>query len=109
MANSYIQVRINETDKKKAGDILDDLGTNFSTVINMLMKQIIITKSIPFEIKLDHPYSNEEMISEVQSTMKMEQMELNNDEVELLKQYQIADDGAREAIRNAIIKEYKEK
>jgi addiction module RelB/DinJ family antitoxin len=109
MANSYIQVRINDADKKKAGEILDDLGTNFSTVINMLLKQIIITKSIPFEIKLDHSDVKEKMISEVQATMKMENMELNDDEIELLKQYQAADNKERETIRNAIINEYKEK
>jgi addiction module RelB/DinJ family antitoxin len=108
MANSYIQVRIDETDKKKAGAILNDLGTNFSAVINMLLKQIIITKSIPFEIKLDHSYTKEEMISEVQATMKIEDMTLNDDEVELLKQYQVAGDKNRETIRNAIINEYKE-
>jgi addiction module RelB/DinJ family antitoxin len=101
MANSYIQVRTNETDKEQAGAILEELGTNLSTVINMLLKQIIITKSIPFEIKLNHPYTNPEIISEVQATMKMENMELNVDEVQMLKKYQTTDSAGREAIRNA--------
>jgi addiction module RelB/DinJ family antitoxin len=108
MANSYIQVRTNEADKEQAGAILEELGTNLSTVINMLLKQIILTKSIPFEIKLKPPYTKEEAISEVQASMKMENMELDTDEVEMLKQYQAADSAGREAIRNAILNEYRE-
>ena len=52
MENSYLQVRVNNEDKQKAAAILEQLGTNTSSVINMLLKQIIITKSIPFDIKL---------------------------------------------------------
>ncbi len=49
---TYLQVRTNEADKEAAGRILEQLGTNFSSVINMLLKQIVLTKSIPFDIKL---------------------------------------------------------
>ena len=52
MANSFLQVRVNETDKERASQILENLGTNLSTVVNMLIKQIILTESIPFEIKM---------------------------------------------------------
>lgn len=52
MANSFLQVRVDESDKEKASRILEHLGTNLSTVVNMLIKQIIITESIPFEIKM---------------------------------------------------------
>lgn len=31
--------------------ILEQLGTNLSSVVNMLLKQIIMTKSIPFGSK----------------------------------------------------------
>ena len=50
MAKTYIQVRAEEADKEKASEILDELGTNLSAVVNMLLKQIIMTKSIPFEV-----------------------------------------------------------
>ncbi len=53
MANSFLQVRVNEEDKEKAARILDSLGTNLSTVVNMLVKQIIITESIPFDVRLN--------------------------------------------------------
>lgn len=52
MAKTYIQVRADEADKEKASEILDELGTNLSAVVNMLLKQIIMTKSIPFEVKM---------------------------------------------------------
>lgn len=52
MANTFLQVRVNEEDKEKAAKILDGLGTNLSTVVNMMIKQIIITESIPFDVKL---------------------------------------------------------
>lgn len=62
MADTYLQVRTNESDKQAAAAILEELGTNMSTVVNMLLKQIIITRSIPFDVKLNasakriHPY-----------------------------------------------------
>lgn len=52
MSNSFIQVRTNEVDKEAAAAILDELGTNISAVVNMLLKQIIKTKGIPFEVRL---------------------------------------------------------
>ena len=53
MTNTFLQVRVDEKDKEKAAEILEHLGTNLSAVVNMLIKQIIITRSIPFEIKLN--------------------------------------------------------
>lgn len=52
MSNSFIQVRTNEVDKEAAAAILDELGTNISAVVNMLLKQIIKTNGIPFEVRL---------------------------------------------------------
>ena len=52
MADTFIQVRTNEADKAAVAEILAELGTNTSAVVNMLLKQIIITKSIPFQIQL---------------------------------------------------------
>lgn len=52
MSNTFIQVRTNEVDKEAAAAILDELGTNISAVVNMLLKQIIKTNGIPFEVRL---------------------------------------------------------
>lgn len=108
MANTYLQVRTNEADKEQAGAILEELGTNLSTVINMLLKQIIMTKSIPFEIKLSQPYTRAEMMSEVKATMAMENMPLTQEDTERLKRYQKADDKGKKAIRDKILEEYTE-
>ena len=52
MANtSLLQVRVDAVDREKATEILESLGTNLSAAVNMLIKQIIITEGIPFEIK----------------------------------------------------------
>ena len=52
MANtSVLQVRVNTKDKEKASEILESLGTNVSAVVNMLIRQIIITEGIPFDVK----------------------------------------------------------
>ena len=53
-----INVNVDEKVKEQAKKTLDDLGTNFTNVINMLLRQIILTESIPFEIKI--PKLNDE-------------------------------------------------
>ena len=52
MEKTFLQVRTDTKDKEQASAILEELGTNLSSVVNMLLKQIILTKSIPFEIKI---------------------------------------------------------
>ena len=44
--SSMLQVRTNPIDKEKASAILESLGTNLSTVVNMLIKQIIIRRYV---------------------------------------------------------------
>ena len=53
MADTYLQVRTSEADKAAAAEILAQLGTTTSAVVNMLLKQIILTRSIPFNISLN--------------------------------------------------------
>ena len=83
MANSYIQVRVEDSDKERAGAILEGLGTNLSMVINMLLKQIIITEGIPFEIKMNKKYTL--------------------DDLEMLEQYTKASPQEKELIRKTIM------
>lgn len=47
-----INVNVDKKIKEQAKETLDCLGTNFTNVINMLLRQIILTESIPFEIKV---------------------------------------------------------
>lgn len=106
MEKTYIQVRTDKKDKEMASEILDKLGTNLSTVFNMLLKQIVMTKSIPFEVKLNNTiYAEEEIISEVKATLAMENMKLSDDDIALLKSYRNnkSDD---EELRKKLIAEY---
>lgn len=63
-----INVNVDEKIKEQAKETLDTLGTNFTNVINMLLRQIILTGSIPFDIKL--PKLNSETLKVIQDTEK---------------------------------------
>ena len=110
MANtSLLQVRTNAADREKAAEILEALGTNLSAVVNMLLKQIIITESIPFEIKLAHPaYTIEQSIAETKATMAMENMALTEAETQMLTDYangRISGDELRKHIFDSVTNE----
>ena len=90
MANTgLIQIRAAEEDKKQSSEILVKLGTNLSAVVNMMLKQIILTESIPFEVAL-HPAKQKVTISAidaVNATMALEGFNLNADDIDLLEYY----------------------
>lgn len=50
--NATILARVEPEVKEQAEEILSKLGVPASVVINMLYKQIIMTKSIPFPLSL---------------------------------------------------------
>lgn len=90
--STFVQFRTTEEDKRQAAEILDSLGTNLSTVFNMLLKQIILTRGIPFEIKLPQSVTKEDIqrgqLENVAATMRIEGMPLDEWEEEVLRQYQ---------------------
>ena len=106
MEKTFLQVRTDAKDKEQASVILEELGTNLSSVVNMLLKQIILTKSIPFEIKSPRLYTSEEQVSEVSASMAMEQMPLDREDIKLLREYQKTKD--KDTIRQQILETYKE-
>ena len=63
-----INVNVDEKVKEQAKETLEYLGTNFTNVINMLLRQIILTESIPFEIKI--PKLNNETIKAIEDAEK---------------------------------------
>ena len=63
-----INVNVDDKVKEQAKETLDFLGTNFTNVINMLLRQIILTGSIPFEIKI--PKLNDETIKAIVNAEK---------------------------------------
>lgn len=54
MATTNLNVRVDEI-LKTADTLLNELGLNMSTAINIYLKQIVRENGIPFEIKLDKP------------------------------------------------------
>ena len=49
---AYVNVRVEEDDKIMAEQILNDLGINTSTAIDMFLKQIILKDGLPFDVRL---------------------------------------------------------
>ena len=104
MANTaLVQIRTAEEDKRQASEILERLGTNLSAVFNMMLKQIILTESIPFEISL-HPEKSvsDANVNAVAATMRIENMELDEEEMAMLRFYQKNPD-AGDTLRKQII------
>ncbi len=57
-----VLARVEPDVKEQAEDILSQLGIPVSVVINMLYKQIILTKGIPFSLSLySEPFARNEM------------------------------------------------
>lgn len=103
-AMDLVQARTPKSVKTEANDILDALGLNMSTYINMALKQLIIQGGIPFSVKVAAPaYSPAEVIDEVNAALKMEGM-LTADDLAMLKDIKVGNMTADEA-RQIIIKE----
>ncbi len=62
-------VRINDKIKEEVTPILDDLGLSLSEAINVFLKQVIMTESIPFTIKKTK--YNAEMIAAIKEADEM--------------------------------------
>lgn len=58
MEHTSMNIRINKVVKQEAQQIFLDLGLDMTTAINIFLRQVIITRGIPFELKLN-PIGNE--------------------------------------------------
>jgi len=54
-----INVRVEESIKKQATELFEDLGIDMSTAMNMFLRQAIRHGGIPFEIKRPNPQTLE--------------------------------------------------
>ena len=50
--NAYVNVRVEEDVKVKAEQILNELGINTSTAIDIFLKQIILKDGLPFDVRI---------------------------------------------------------
>lgn len=62
------QIRIEESTKKEAVELLEGLGLNLSDAVNMFLRQVILQRGIPFEIK--YPEGSRDFNPEVIEAMK---------------------------------------
>ena len=84
-----VQARTSERIKENAANILDKLGLNMSTYINMALNQLIIQEGIPFSVKLTKSsYTNAEKINEVAATLKLEGLHLDENDIQLMQEIQ---------------------
>ena len=54
-ADTKLTIRMNEATKKECETILNNLGMNMTTGINIFAKAVIRHKGIPFELKQEEP------------------------------------------------------
>lgn len=103
---TLVQARTPEKLKANAAEILEKLGLNMSTYINMSLNQLVIQEGIPFSVKLNYsPYSAQAAINEVDATLKMEGMQLTAEDMEILKSYkngEISGDELRKQILSEV-------
>ncbi len=93
-----INVRVDESDKKSAEQVLKQLGMPMSTLITLLLKQVSLTKSVPFDITLP----------EAPSSVSVDQMSADEFGQMMVKAYQEAEsEQGRPA--NEFFKEFRER
>ncbi len=63
------QIRIDEATKKQAVELLEGLGMNLSEAVNMFLKQVVLYRGIPFEIR--YPELKPEVIEAMKEAKRM--------------------------------------
>ena len=63
-----IQVRTDDDVKKRAKAILEALGLDLSSAINLYLRQIVIREGIPFKIVTENGFTTEEEIEMLRET-----------------------------------------
>ena len=64
-----LNIRIEPKLKKEAEKTLDDLGMNVADAVTIFLKQVVLTESIPFNIK--KPKYNEETLESIKEALEM--------------------------------------
>ncbi len=99
-----VKAKVPTNTKEEATDILNKLNLDMSTYINMALNQLIMQKKIPFTIKSkESSYTDEDKINEVVATLKMEGLELDNNDLNMfqeIKRGNLSTDEARKVILN---------
>lgn len=67
---STINVNVNSELKKEANNVLNGLGLNMSTAINMFLTQVVKKDGIPFEVV--NPKPNKELLKALKEADKIQ-------------------------------------
>ena len=59
MASTNLNVRVDEDVKKNVEVVLDELGLNMSTAVNMFLRAVVRENGIPFKVSLKKPDEEE--------------------------------------------------
>ncbi|MBQ3306222.1 type II toxin-antitoxin system RelB/DinJ family antitoxin [Candidatus Saccharibacteria bacterium] len=65
MSTIPVQIRIDKETKEEASRLFKELGTDLPGVINVFLRQCVLTKSIPLQISLPERYEGETEVDEV--------------------------------------------
>lgn len=66
---SAINIQIDSETKRKATDILNDLGLSMSTAINIFLRQVIKKDGLPFEVNNNN--SNDDLLDAIEEIRDM--------------------------------------
>lgn len=87
MAQANLSVRVDEKDKKSFELFCNETGMNVSVAINMFIKSVLREHKLPFEIKVDPFYSEnnvkylESVVTDIKNgKAKFEEHELISDD-----------------------------
>ena len=69
MATTNLNIRTDKAIKDQAEEILNELGLNMTTAVNMFLRTTIREQGIPFELKLNVP--NETTAAAIEEGQKM--------------------------------------
>jgi DNA-damage-inducible protein J len=89
---SSLNVNVNAETKKEASKVLDELGLNMTTAINIYLKQIVKHNGIPFEVKNRVP--NHKLKKTLKETDKIIKGKVNS------KAYSSAEDLMKDILDN---------
>ena len=64
-----LNIRIEPELKREAEKTLDDLGMNVADAVTIFLKQVVLTESIPFNIK--KPKYNDETLEAIKDALEM--------------------------------------
>ena len=87
------QIRIDESTKKQAVELLEGLGLNLSDAVNIFLKQVVLRGGIPFDVK--YPEFKPEVIEAMEEAKKIsrdENVKSYTDVKQMFKE--ILEDGA---------------